>query len=146
MGSHRRRYFHGSLPPAQVVEYLDASDILVSPHIPMPDGSRFFGSPTKLFEYMAMGKAIIASRLEQLGEVLTHGQSAWLVTPGDGQELAQAIVRLAHDPAMRDTLGRAARRAALESHSWKHNVIAALQSEPELRHSSAQMAYGLRHR
>ena len=49
--------FTGSLPRDKVAEYLDASDILVSPHIPMPDGSRFFGSPTKLFEYMAMGKA-----------------------------------------------------------------------------------------
>ena len=75
--------FTGSLPSDKVAEYLDASDILVSPHIPMPDGSRFFGSPTKLFEYMAMGKAIVASRLEQLAEVLEHDRTAWLVTPGN---------------------------------------------------------------
>ena len=74
--------FTGSLPSDKVAEYLDASDILVSPHIPMPDGSRFFGSPTKLFEYMAMGKGIVASRLEQLAEVLEHDRTAWLVTPG----------------------------------------------------------------
>jgi glycosyltransferase involved in cell wall biosynthesis len=42
--------FTGPLPRDKVAEYLDASDILVSPHIPMPDGSRFFGSPTKIFE------------------------------------------------------------------------------------------------
>ncbi len=54
----------------------------------MPDGSRFFGSPTKLFEYMAMGKGIVASRLDQLAEVLEHDQTAWLVTPGDVEELA----------------------------------------------------------
>jgi hypothetical protein len=79
--------FTGPLPRDKVAEYLDASDILVSPHIPMPDGSRFFGSPTKLFEYMAMGKGIVASRLEQLAEVLEHDRTAWLVTPGDVKSL-----------------------------------------------------------
>ncbi len=119
--------FTGSLPQAKVVEYLDASDILLSPHIPMPDGSRFFGSPTKLFEYMAMGKAIIASRLEQLAEVLTHDETGLLVTPGDVEELAQAIVRLALDPLKREALGSAARRIALKNHSWKQNVAIALE-------------------
>ena len=109
--------FTGSVPRAKVVEYLDACDILVSPHIPMPDGSRFFGSPTKLFEYMAMGKAIVASRLEQLAEVLAHDQTGWLVAPGDAQELAEAILRLALDPAKREALGLAAREAARRHHS-----------------------------
>ena len=74
--------FTGPLPRDKVAEYLDASDILVSPHIPMPDGSRFFGSPTKLFEYMAMGKGIVASRLEQLAEVLEHDRTALAGNPG----------------------------------------------------------------
>ncbi len=53
--------------------YLAISDIVVSPTVPNPDGSPFFGSPTKLFEYMAMGKPIVASDLDQIGEVLTPG-------------------------------------------------------------------------
>lgn len=118
--------FTGSLPSDKVAEYLDASDILVSPHIPMPDGSRFFGSPTKLFEYMAMGKGIVASRLEQLAEVLEHDRTGWLVTPGDVEELAEAIRHLARDPAKREALGGAARRAAVERHSWARNVSWAL--------------------
>jgi glycosyltransferase involved in cell wall biosynthesis len=122
--------FTGSLPSEKVVEYLDASDILVSPHIPMPDGSRFFGSPTKLFEYMAMGKGIVASRLEQLAEVLEHDRTGWLVTPGDVEELAEAIRRLALDPVKRDAMGRAARRAAVERHSWTQNVSWALSDLP----------------
>jgi glycosyltransferase involved in cell wall biosynthesis len=122
--------FTGSLPSEKVAEYLDASDILVSPHIPMPDGSRFFGSPTKLFEYMAMGKGIVASRLEQLAEVLEHDRTGWLVTPGDVEELTQAIRRLALDPAKREALGMAARRAAVERHSWARNVSWALTDIP----------------
>jgi glycosyltransferase involved in cell wall biosynthesis len=131
--------FTGSLPSNKVAEYLDASDILVAPHIPMPDGSRFFGSPTKLFEYMAMGKGIVASRLEQLAEVLEHDRTAWLITPGDVDELAEAILRLALDPAKREALGAAARRAAVERHSWARNVSWALSDmpgdNPEHRHS-----------
>jgi glycosyltransferase involved in cell wall biosynthesis len=125
-----RVIFTGSLPSEKVVEYLDASDILVSPHIPMPDGSRFFGSPTKLFEYMAMGKGIVASRLEQLAEVLEHDRTGWLVTPGDVEELAEAIRSLALDSAKRESLGIAARRAAIERHSWARNVSWALTDMP----------------
>ena len=122
--------FTGSLASDKVAEYLDASDILVSPHLPMPDGSRFFGSPTKLFEYMAMGKGIVASRLEQLAEVLEHDHTAWLVTPGDVDELADAVLRLAQDPVKREELGAAARRAAVERHSWTRNVSLALSDLP----------------
>jgi glycosyltransferase involved in cell wall biosynthesis len=122
--------FTGPVPREKVVEYLDAADILVSPHISMPDGSRFFGSPTKIFEYMAMGKGIIASRLEQLGEVLEHDRTAWLVMPGSVEELAEAILRLALDSEKREALGSAARRAAVERHSWLHNVACALDDAP----------------
>jgi glycosyltransferase involved in cell wall biosynthesis len=118
--------FTGLVPRERVVEYVDAADILVSPHVPMPDGSRFFGSPTKLFEYMAMGKGIVASRLEQLAEVLQHDYTAWLVKPGDPEELAAGILRLALDPEKRKALGSAARRAAIERHSWAQNVACAL--------------------
>ena len=121
--------FTGSVPREKVVEYLDACDILVAPHIPMPDGSRFFGSPTKLFEYMAMGKGIVASRLDQLAEVLEHDRNAVLVTPGDPEELAEAILRLALDPHKRVKLGVAARRAAVERHSWLTNVAHALSDQ-----------------
>jgi glycosyltransferase involved in cell wall biosynthesis len=96
----------------------------------MPDGSRFFGSPTKLFEYMAMGKGIVASRLEQLAEVLEHDRTGWLVTPGDVEELTGAIRGLAQNPAKRESLGIAARRAAIERHSWARNVSWALSDLP----------------
>ncbi len=122
--------FTGPLPRNKVAEYLDACDILVSPHVPMPDGSKFFGSPTKLFEYMAMGKAIVASQLDQLAEVLDHDRTALLVTPGNPEELAAAVERLALDRAKREALGAAARRAAVERHSWSHNVARALGDMP----------------
>jgi glycosyltransferase involved in cell wall biosynthesis len=110
------------VPQEEAADYLAACDLLVSPHVPNPDGSRFFGSPTKLFEYMAMGKGIVASRLEQIGEVLQDGESALLVPPGDAASLATAIGRLFRDPALSARLGAAAREAAVERHTWDKNA------------------------
>jgi len=114
--------FTGAIPHRSVREYLDAADILVSPHVPLPDGKPFFGSPTKLFEYMAMGKAIAASALDQIADVLEHGRTALLVKPGDAGELAQAILHLVADPQLRIELGRNARESVLTRHTWRQNA------------------------
>src|SRR5215467_1455209 len=110
--------FTGLVPQEDGPAHLAACDVLVSPHVPNPDGTPFFGSPTKLFEYMAMGKAIVASNLDQIGEVLEHGRTALLVPPGDADALASALARLSDDPALRECLGAEARRVVLERHTW----------------------------
>lgn len=114
--------FTGAVTHDVVPALLDACDILIAPHVPLADGSEFFGSPTKIFEYMAMGKAIVASRLGQIGEVLSHEETALLVEPGNVDELAAAIVRLVESDALRERLGPAAREAAVKSHTWDHNA------------------------
>jgi len=106
----------------EVPRLLDACDVLVSPHVPLDAGAEFFGSPTKLFEYMAMGRGIVASRLGQIGEVLEHERTALLVEPGNVNELKDAIGRLSSSKELRERLGAAARRAAVERHTWKHNA------------------------
>jgi glycosyltransferase involved in cell wall biosynthesis len=117
-----RVIFKGSVTHKDVPALLDACDILVSPHIPLAAGADFFGSPTKLFEYMAMGKGIVASRLGQIGEVLIEGQTALLVEPGNAEELRTAILRLAEARELRETLGARARQVAIERHTWKRNA------------------------
>lgn len=112
----------GLVPQEEGPAHLAACDVLVSPHVPNPDGTPFFGSPTKLFEYMAMGKGIIASNLEQIGEVLEHGRDAWLVAPGDVDQLVDGLRRLIADEALRRRLGAAARREALEKHTWRQHT------------------------
>jgi glycosyltransferase involved in cell wall biosynthesis len=121
-GKRDQVIFAGQVNHKRVPELLDACDILLSPHVPMTDGSEFFGSPTKLFEYMAMGKAIVASRLGQIGEVLTDEETALLVEPGNARELAGAILHLSGSTELRERLGTAARRAAIERHTWKQNA------------------------
>jgi glycosyltransferase involved in cell wall biosynthesis len=114
-----RVVFTGAVPQADGPAHLAAMDILVSPHVPNPDGTRFFGSPTKLFEYMAMGRGIVASRLEQIGDVLEDGRTAILVPPGEAEPLADVLLRLVDEPALREALGAAARRRVVERHTWE---------------------------
>ncbi|HWW84915.1 MAG TPA: glycosyltransferase family 4 protein [Vicinamibacterales bacterium] len=114
--------FTGLVPQEEGPSHLAACDLLVSPHVPNADGTPFFGSPTKLFEYMAMGKAIVASRLEQIGEVLDHDRTAWLVAPGDSAALADGLARLIDDPALRQALGSEARRQVVTRYSWREHT------------------------
>lgn len=125
--------FTGRISHEQAPEYLDAADILVSPHVPNRDGTPFFGSPTKLFEYMAMGKAIVASNLDQLARVLTHQETAWLVEPGNARELADAIRLLAADSEMRSYLGKNARQTALRNYTWQQNAARILSRFAEVQ-------------
>ena len=126
-----RVIFTGSVSHDHVPALLDACDILVSPHIPLADGSDFFGSPTKLFEYMAMGKGIVASRLGQIGDVLSHEETALLVEPGNVEQLAEAMVRLAKSKELRERLGDNARRVAVEKFTWQHNARRVLDAYDE---------------
>ena len=124
--------------------HLAASDILVSPHVQNPDGSPFFGSPTKLFEYLASGRPVIASDLGQIGDVLKDcphvgelvgnkkslpkGTSGILVQPEAVEELASAIKVLVENPEWRKTMGQDARRLALDRYTWNHHVSTVLES------------------
>ena len=122
----------GSVEHERVPALLDACDVLVSPHVPLEDGSEFFGSPTKLFEYMAMGRGIVASRLGQIGDVLKDEETALLVEPGNVQELSEAIMRLANSPNLRTALGAAARREAIAHYTWTHNAQRMLDAYREM--------------
>jgi glycosyltransferase involved in cell wall biosynthesis len=129
----------GMLPHGRVLTLLAASDILVSPHVPNADGSRFFGSPTKLFEYMAMARAIVASDLEQIGDILSPAAKveqlredrgemeatravAILCRPGNAADIRTALEFLADRPAARCALGRNARDLVLARFTWAHHV------------------------
>jgi glycosyltransferase involved in cell wall biosynthesis len=127
-GMMQRVIFAGVVEHERVPVLLDACDVLVSPHIPLSDGSEFFGSPTKLFEYMAMGKGIVASRLGQIGDVLKDEETALLVEPGDVEELSAAILRLAREPGLRERLGKASRERAVKHHTWAHNAKTVLDA------------------
>jgi glycosyltransferase involved in cell wall biosynthesis len=121
----------GLIPQERGPEYLAACDILVASHKPNVDKTPFFGSPTKLFEYMAMGKGIVASDLDQIGEVLRHDVSAWLVNPGDAASLMQGLKVLIDNGQKRESLGRAARQEVIAKYTWKEHTRKIIQKLEE---------------
>lgn len=79
------------------------------------------GSPLTMFEAMSMGKAIVATNVGGLGEILNHDETAILVEPADGVQLANGVERLLKDPALADKLSQSARRDA-QRHDISHVV------------------------
>ncbi len=117
LGVAERIEWTGVLPRSAALRRLAECDILLSPHTPLPN-QPFFGSPTKIFEYMALARPIVASRLGQLGEVLEDRVTARLVTPGDVEEFAGAVTEILGSPDRGSALGDAARRAVAQRHTW----------------------------
>lgn len=127
----------GRVPQTEGARLLAACDVLVSPHSTHMADSKFFGSPTKLFEYMAMGAAIAASDLEQIGLVLSPAfrhdaapeeadgvtdQRAILCPPGDVEAFVTAVLTLVQRPELGQRLGANARAAVLEHYAWERHV------------------------
>jgi glycosyltransferase involved in cell wall biosynthesis len=116
--------FTGAVPPSAVPALLRTADVLVLPH-GAASASRYL-SPLKLFEYLAAGRAIVASDLPALREVLLDGQNAVLVPPDDAGALAAAIGALRSSPELRARLGRAA-AATAERHTWRRRAETILE-------------------
>lgn len=112
----------GLVPHHLVPKYLSLCDVLLSPHVQNVDGTVFFGSPTKLFEYMGMGKAIIAAGVGQIADVIHHEKNGLIMKHRDHEDLAEKILYLAQRPDLRKQLGKAARKDAVEKFSWKENA------------------------
>jgi glycosyltransferase involved in cell wall biosynthesis len=110
----------GNIPYKKIPEMLAIADVTVVPSTPVSANRGGTGTPLKLFEYMAAGKAIVATSLHHASVVIRDGVTGLLVEPGNVDAFANAIVYLLNNPEERKCLGKNARRAALEQYSWKH--------------------------
>ncbi len=87
-------HFHGALPHDEAMDILLASDVLLLP-------SHHEGQPLVLFEAMARGVVPVVSNLDKItNTVVTNGRSGILVTVGDEEAFAQAIITLAGNRAV----------------------------------------------
>lgn len=95
-------------------------DVATAPY-PAAEGHYF--SPLKLYEYLAVGRPVVASRIGQTAQVLDGTDAALLIAPGDPQALTAALLRVAQEPGLAADL---ARHAATEGrrHDWADNARA----------------------
>ena len=90
---------------------------------PYPVAAGHYFSPLKLYEYLAVGRPVVASRIGQTAQVLDGTEAALLIPPGDPGALTDALLQVAEDP---DLAARLSRNAAVEGrrHDWADNARA----------------------
>ncbi len=119
-----RVHFAGFVPHAEVPEYLASFDIAVAPYRKV---DLFYFSPMKLYEYLAMGKPVIAPRMGQNVELIQHGENGLLYEPDDAEEMLAHLRLLIQDAELRLRLGRAALKRSHEmAWTWERNAAAIL--------------------
>ncbi|AKB51854.1 Glycosyltransferase [Methanosarcina barkeri str. Wiesmoor] len=105
--------FTGFVSYDEVPLYINASDVCVVPKIPLKSGY----SPLKLYEYMACGKAVIASDVRGF-EILNQVKAGVLVEPQNSQKLSEAILQVLKDGALKNEMGKRGRNEVLMHYSW----------------------------
>jgi glycosyltransferase involved in cell wall biosynthesis len=94
--------------------YIAAADIAVVPYVNSP----LHGGSQKLFEYMAMRKAVVVTNVGELPYHIEHGKTGLVANPTP-EDLATKISLLASDRKLRESLGESARKKVLECYTWE---------------------------
>jgi glycosyltransferase involved in cell wall biosynthesis len=108
--------FIGPVAHTAIPTWLGACDVAVAPFKPFVPG--YGGSPLKLFEYMAAGKAIVATATGQVTEIIRNGENGLLVPPYETNGFSKAILLLLNNPRMRKQMGLNARNDLEMKYSW----------------------------
>lgn len=127
--------FTGQQTPAEVPQQLARMHVAVAPY---RGDQPFYFSPLKIYEYMAAGLPLVASRVGHLDSVVRDGRDGLLCPPSDPLALASALESLANDAAMAERLGANARQHVIANHDWNQlaSRVLALAS-PERRLTAA---------
>jgi glycosyltransferase involved in cell wall biosynthesis len=129
LGIDEQTIFTGKVAHQEMPALLAAMDVGVAPYARVPD---FYFSPLKIYEYMAVGLAVVGSDAGEIAALVRDGQTGLMCPPEDAQVLAGALRRLARDPGLRVQLGTAA-RAEAERYTWENNARTVARLFDEMR-------------
>ena len=113
IGVQGKVIFTGAIAHQEVPLYINASNICVTTVQPVRSGY----SALKLYEYMACGRPVVATRTSGF-EILEGSDAGLLVNPEDPQEFANTIIKLLQHPELRKRMGKNGRKYVVENHSW----------------------------
>ncbi len=112
----------GVVAREEVSRYVAAYDVALQPAVVA------YASPLKLFEYLALGCAILAPSTPNICEVLSDGDNALLFDPADDSSFSSALQRICDDDSLRKRLGENARLTIEKGHyTWDHNALQVIQ-------------------
>lgn len=128
--------FLGRFPNSQIPGYMKVADILVAPYTEnceAIDGTRIieYLSPTKLFEYMAAQKPIVATNVGSIREVIRHEENGLLVSP-DIEGIVSSLRRIIDEPELANCLASAA-KAESRSRTWDARIAQVFHDARQLR-------------
>jgi glycosyltransferase involved in cell wall biosynthesis len=115
----------GRVPHAEIPSWIACMDYAV-----LPD-SNHYGSPVKLFEFMAMGVAMVAPDYVPVAEVVADGQTGWLFPRKRLDACVERVLELAARPDERQRAGAAAREYIVRERQWRNNAEQLLGLLPE---------------
>ncbi|MGD1834806.1 MAG: glycosyltransferase family 4 protein [Nitrososphaeraceae archaeon] len=104
-----------NVPRSEIPILLSSLDVAVAPY---PFLENFYFSPLKIYEYMAMGLPVVASRIGQISELIENEINGLLTTPGNSSEIVDAILKLYYDSKLRKKLGINARETIVKTSTW----------------------------
>jgi glycosyltransferase involved in cell wall biosynthesis len=120
IGVASRTIFPGWVDYDQAQRYIAAADTIVNPYRDtLINRSKCAG---KVVSAMALGKAVVASRMGQNLEYIEDGRSGLLTAPGDAGDLARALMAVLSDRALAAELGRNARQRIWERFDWDSRI------------------------
>ena len=106
----------GKVPHHEVSSFLSAMDLGI-----LPD-SNDYGSPMKLFEFMAMGKGMIAPDFSPIAEVVKDNETSWLFPASNKQACIDKVIEIVNDKKAHKEVGKNARAYIENERQWKHNA------------------------
>ena len=116
LGMSDKSTIMGPVPHEEVPVFYDLIDIFI---VSRPETRvTKLVTPLKPFEAMVMGKAVIASKLPALEEIIQHENTGLLYQPNDLEDLARSIEKCIEDPNLREQLGKDAHDWVIENRTW----------------------------
>lgn len=117
-GLANRVTLHGEQPAERVKELLEGGDVFLHHAIVDPRTGDEEGMPVAILEAMAAALPVVSTRHAGIPEAVVDNQTGFLCDEGDTAGMAEAIMLLARDPALRSELGAAGWSRARERFSW----------------------------
>ena len=117
LGVSHRVTITGVVERDRIVQYVSAFDIALQPAVVE------YASPLKLFEYLALGKPVVAPDTPNIKEILQHEHNAILFDPMEFNAFGKAVERVCSDSRLRERLSNAARVTISDSdYTWDQNA------------------------